>query len=118
MGVCKVAQPVSIGGDFLLVIKDPCHIDSRGIELERKNELTGHPGLHIDGTATPELSGFTACREKPFDRNRIEVTGDDDAGVTAALNSSGHRITHSDDLKVVCSAEGCLNAIGEFALVS
>ena len=105
-------QAVEMGGDLLVVVKDPGNVHAqRGLvaskhasaDLARERERRRAPSEHVDRPAPPQDRGPVAFLEATGnvirDGNGIEVPGENHALVEADTGPRAHGVTVAQDLQ-------------------
>ena len=112
------AESVERGVDLLVVVEDPADVPTGLAQGRGRDELHGHSGLHIAGSAPPDhlvggvvLSGHPGAhgRQVLLDGNGVEMTGDHDPLGSAEVGPGDDRIAVAQDLEV--GARSCADRL-------
>jgi hypothetical protein len=115
-------QPVEVCRDLLVVVEHPGHVPRRLAQLRRERQLHGHTGLHVHRPAAPQL-GLRALADEPggqvvHDRDRVDVTGDDDARGSPEGRPGDDRVPVAEHLEMGVPPQRRLDRVGERVLVA
>ncbi len=82
MALGNAAQPVELGADLLVVVKNPGHVMGEGLTRERggQPQQHGHSRLHVGGPAAVEPASREPGGQVVRDRHGVEVPGQQHPG--------------------------------------
>jgi hypothetical protein len=101
-------------GDLLAVVEDETHTGVRFGDVVGELRRDSQAALHVYRAQTEQSIAFNAVREVSCGRHGVEVTSDDNAGLTHLRNE---RVARSSECQVRKSAQCSFERVSDLVLV-